>query len=203
MAFRTGALTSVQSTTVAQPFWGSWITAVVSGTLASATTSPITLTLGTATTSGNDATNLFQPGDPVWLIDPTTGFHAEACRIQSIATNNVTLGPQNDSGNYVTRFPHVAGVYGTGTFILLNSDINNFFFQYEDGGTGPFIYLGNRYNFSPTSGRITKLAKVAALSQPFYFNATENFFGSPFRVSELWILGSNVGDTYTPSLGVL
>jgi hypothetical protein len=202
MAFRTGGTMKVQSTTVPQPFWGSWISAVVVGSLTGPNTSPLTLTLGTACNAGNDATQLFGPGDPVWLIDPNGG-NAEACRIQSVNANNVVLGPQNDAGNFVTRLPHVAGAYGTGSFIILNSDVNNFFLQFEDGATGQWLYLGNAINMTAVFRRIVKLSKVAANSQPFNFNASENFFGSPFRISELWILGTTVGDLYNASLGVL
>ena len=202
MSFRTGAVTKVASTSVPQPFWGSWITAVTVGSLAGANTRPITLTLGTACNAGNDATQLFIPGDPVWLIDPN-GTNGEACLISGISGNNITLGPQNDDKNYVTRNPHVAGAYGTGTFILLNIDVNNFFIQFEDGATGQWLYLGNQYNFTAAFKRIVKLSKVALNSQPFNFNATENFYGSPFRVSELWILGTNTSDTYSVSLGIL
>lgn len=202
MAFRTGAVMSVQSTSVPQPFWGSWISAIVTGSLRGANVQPITLTLGTQTSAGQDASNLFIPGDPVWLIDPN-GANAEACRIQGISGNNVTLGPQNDYGNYVTRFPHVAGAFGTGTFISLGIDANNLFIQYEDGATGQWLYLGNQWNMTATFKRIVKLSKVTAASQPFNFNATENFFGSPFRLSELWILGTSVADLYNVSLGIL
>ena len=202
MAFRTGAVMKVQSTSVPQPFWGSWISAVVTGSLAGSNTSPVTLTLGTACNAGNDASQLFIPGDPVWLIDPT-GVNGEACRISGISGNNITLGPQNDNGNFVTRNPHVAGAYGTGTFILLGIDVNNLFIQFEDGSTGQWLYLGNQYNFTAAFKRIVKLSKVTTNTMPFNFNATENFFGSPIRISELWALGTSVGDLYNISLGIL
>jgi hypothetical protein len=212
VAFRTSATMSVQSTSTPQPFWGSWIASVVSGSLASPAGSPLTLTLGTACAAGNDATQLFQPNDPVWLIDPNGG-NAEMCRIQGVGAgsggqqaggaNNITLGIQNDYGNYVTRNPHVAGAFGTGTFIAYGGDVNNILLVYEDGGTGPWLYLGNQYNFTAAYRRIVKLPSASSGTQPSFFNATENFFGAPFRVSELWVFGSNAGDEYVPSLGIL
>ena len=201
MAFRAGAVAKVQSTTVAQPLIGSWITAGIGAP----SRVPLTITLGTATDNNTDALDFFQVGDPVLLINPN-GANAETCRIQSIASgagNTVTLGPQNDNGNNVTRYSHVSGVFGTGTFIALATDNQNFYVQYEDGATGAWLYLGNQYNMTAIFHRFTKLAKVPAGVQPYSYSASENFFGAPFRMSEIWVLGTSVGDLFNVSLGVL
>lgn len=197
MAFRTAALMKLAGV-VPQPYIGSWITA---GAVTAPSKVPLSITLGTACSTGNDATQLFLPGDPVLLIDPA-GTNGENCRIQSISANTVTLGPQNDDQNWVIRNPHVAGAFGTGTFIALAIDVNNIYFQTEDGNTGNWFYLGNQFNFTAAFKRINKLAKVTALTQPYSYSASENYFGNPFRTSELWVLGT-AGDQWTPNLGVV
>ncbi len=201
MAFRTGAVAIVQSTTVAQPLIGSWITAS-SAPMSGPIQTPITLTLGNATDNTFDATDFFRQGDPVWIIDPN-GANAEKCRIQSVpvgSSNTVVLGVQNDFGNYSLRNPHVAGAFGTGSFIALGLMVNNFLLQFEDGATGTYLYLGNQYNMSAVFRRIFKLTKVAAATQPQYYSAAEGFFGAPFDPSELWVLGTTVGDLFNVSL---
>jgi len=182
-----------------QPLLGSWIASGAGITAPSK--QPLVLTLGTACASGNDATQLFGYGDPVLLIDPN-GANGENCRIQSVSSNTVTLGPQNDDQNWVTRNPHVAGAFGTGTFIMLAIDVNNIYLQTEDANAGAWFYIGNQYNFTAAFKRISKLAKVASGVQPYSYSASENFFGAPFRTSELWVLGTS-GDQWTPTLGVL
>src|SRR4029077_11537680 len=92
--------------------------------------------------------------------------------------------------------------FGTGTFIMLNIDANNLYLQFEDGATGQWLYIGNAFNFTATSHRVVKLSKVPANSQPIEWRSTENFYGSPFRVSELWSLGTT-GDTYCITAGGL
>jgi hypothetical protein len=205
MAFRTAATAKVQSTTQAQPWIGSWITAS-SAPMNGPTTAPITLTLGTADDGPNtDALDFFNVGDPVLIINPT-GTNAEKCRIASIPSgggDTVILGPQNDYGNYYTRFAHPVGAFGTGAFIALALPVNNIAITFEDGATGQWLYLGNQWNMTALYRRFWKLAKVAANSIPTYFSATETFFGAPFDTSELWALGTNVGDLFTVSFNVL
>jgi hypothetical protein len=198
MAFETAALMKLAGA-VPQPLIGSWITAGVGITTPSR--QPLTLTLGNACSAGNDAAQLFGLGDPVLLIDPN-GANGENCRISAVSGNTVTLGPQNDDQNWVTRYPHVAGAFATGTFISLGIDVNNVYVQTEDGNTGAWFYIGSQYNFTAAFGRISKLAKVVAGVQPYSYSASENFFGAPFRASELWVLGT-AGDQWTPTLGVL
>jgi hypothetical protein len=202
MALRTSAVLSVQSTTVPQPLLGSWITAGIGAPA----TRPITLTLGTATSSGNDATNLFHPGDPAWIIDPN-GANAEAVLISGVSGNTVTLGPQSSmdalgGANPVTRSTHVSGAFGVGSFILLNFDVNNVYVSFEDGATGAWLYLGNAINMTATYRRFAKLAKVAAGTQPQAYGAAESSPGNPFRTSEFWVLGTNVGDLYNAAFCV-
>jgi hypothetical protein len=146
----------------------------------------------------------------VWLIDPN-GSHGEPAMIQSVngVANQVTLGLQTTGGiagnNPVTTYPHVAGAFGTGTFIALALDVNNTLVQLEDGTGSTFAYIGVAYNMTATYRRIFKLPKVGSGSNPFYWDASESFGGNPFRLSELWILGGagNSSDGYTPSFCVL
>jgi len=196
MALRTSAVLSVQSTTVPQPLLGSWITAGIGAPA----TRPITLT------PGNDATNLFHPGDPAWIIDPN-GANAEAVLISGVSGNTVTLGPQSSmdalgGANPVTRSTHVSGAFGVGSFILLNFDVNNVYVSFEDGATGAWLYLGNAINMTATYRRFAKLAKVAAGTQPQAYGAAESSPGNPFRTSEFWVLGTNVGDLYNAAFCV-
>lgn len=201
MALRTGATSKVMSTVIPQPLIGSWISATNSPLNAKSRV-PITVTLGTVSSVGNDATNFFAGGDQVLLIDPS-GQNAENCRVQSVAGNTLTLGVQNDDGNFVIRNPHIAGAFGTGTFIALATDVNNVYVTFEDGSTGLWLYLGNQFNMTATFRRFGKLAQTPANTQPVAFNASENFYGAPFRVSEWWVLGTTVNDLYNYSMGIL
>lgn len=202
MAFRTLPQMKLQSTTVAQPLAGSWISAGIGGP----SNVPLTLTLGTASsaTGYNDANAIFAAGDPVFLINPD-GSGGENARIQSVSGNTVTLGCQNDSGggfaNPVTRNTHISGAYGTGTFIALAWDVNNIFVQFETVTASHLMYLGAQYNMSSTFKRIAILAATSAVPYASY-TATETSAGNPFRTSELWALGSNTGDIYNVSFGI-
>lgn len=207
MAFRTGPIFQLASNTVPQPLFGSWITQVNSTTGVFGPFSvSASLTLGTASASGNDASNIFMQNEEAWLIDPNGG-NAEAIVIGSISGNTVTLQPQtrvlpNGQQNFCTANPHVAGVFGTGTFIMPKQKTNNFLVDLEDGATGPFLYLGNRYNMTATQWRFYKLANVATNVQPYNFGAGMFSQGNPIDSSELWVLGSTAGDTYNVSLMV-
>jgi hypothetical protein len=185
---------TVKSTSVAQPLFGSWVTAGAG--FAAPSSVPITLTLGTALTSGNDA-SIFHPGDEAWLIDPTgsSPLNAEPIRIQSVLNNTVTLGNQTDmsaqgGANPVTRFPHYVGVVGTGTFIIPKQKANNFLVTFEDGGTGTFLYIGCSPAMTASAYRVYKLAKVAAGVQPNYYSPTMSGPGNPFDLSELFVVGT-------------
>jgi hypothetical protein len=206
MAFRSVGLMRIRSTTIAQPLIGSWITAGIGGP----TNIPTTVTLGDAAAASGftDAQLIFRTGDPVWLIDPN-GKNAEPAVISSVAnavTNQITLGVQQSSGagkdNPVTINPHVSGILGTGTFILLKANVNNVYVQMEDNTGGTFSYIGDYFGMTASYRRIVKLAKVNTGVQPQSWSATESFGGNPFDSSELWILGGsgNSNDGYTPSL---
>lgn len=207
MALRSYATLHVQSTTVAQPLVGSWITAGIGAP----SDVPLTLTLGTASQGSgpNDAEAIFSQGDPVWLLDPGT-LIGEPAIITSVNTSNqVVLGPQNASpgghNNPVTRLSHVSGAFGTGTWILLKQMVNNLFVQLEDGTGSTYVYIGNSPAMTATYRRVVKLAKVSSGQNPYNWSATENFGGNPFDISELWILGgaNNSLDGYTPSFCVV
>ncbi len=206
MAFRVAPPAKTQSTTVAQPLIGSWITAT-SSPMGGLTSAPITLTLGTADDGPNtDARDFFQPGDEVMIINPN-GANAEKCRIGSIpadSSDTIVLAPiSSQYGNYYTTLVHPVGAFGTGAFISLSTPFNNFVVTYEDGASGQWLYLGNQYNMSATFHRFWKLAKVAANTQPFYYSATESYFGMPYNTSEIWVLGTATSDLYTVSLNII
>jgi hypothetical protein len=203
MAFRTFAVFKIQSNTVPQPMVGSWISAGIGGP----SNAPITLTLGTATSAGNDATNIFKAGDHALLLDPS-GANAEDVYISAVSGNTVSLGPKAQLGtgpgglSPVTEFSHVSGAFGTGTFITPNGQANNLFVACEDGNTGTWLYIGNAFNMTATFRRIVKLAKTAAGVMPFNYGATENFFGAPFPMSELFVFGT-LNDLYNVSFAIL
>lgn len=218
MAWLTSGLMAIAGTsnTTPQPLWGSWVTAVVSGNFSVPSSSPLTLTLGSANASGgNDATQLFTRvcGQYVWLIDPGVAFagaNAEKVFLQSVSGNNVVLGPKplrsasspgGGTINPVTEFGHVAGSIGTGTYILPAFDLNNLAVTYEDGGTGPWLYIGNSISMTTTTYRIWKLANTTAGSQPAYYSSAMFSPGNPFNASETWALGIN-GDKWSVSTNV-
>ncbi|HXN71547.1 MAG TPA: hypothetical protein VN861_03225 [Candidatus Acidoferrales bacterium] len=192
---------TINTSNTPQPLFGSWVTAGAGFTQPAG--APLTLTLGTALASGNDA-SMFQPGEPAWLIDPN-GAHAETVRIQSISANTVTLGNQTDSSyqgvNPVTRFAHAVGALGTGTFIMPKIECNNFLVDLEDGGAGAFLYIGCQYNMTATAYRIYKLAKTTAGNQPFYYSSAMYSPGNPVSIYQLFVMGTNP-DAYCLSLEI-
>ena len=203
MPFRSFGVFKLQSSTVPQPLVGSWITAGIGGP----SNAPLTLTLGTAMNAGNDATQIFQAGDHALLVDPS-GANAEDVYISATSGNTVTLNPKANLGtgvsgmSPVTEKTHVSGVFGTGTFIILNNQANNLFVSFEDGATGSWLYIGNAFNMTAVFRRIVKLAKVASGNMPFNYGATMNFFGNPFAMSELWVLGT-LNDLYNVSFAIV
>jgi len=207
MAYRTFPLLHIQSTSVAQPLVGSWITAGIGAPAGS----PITLTLGTVCAgSGYNDSNLFAPGDQAFLIDPN-GTNYEVVSVLSIGgiANTIIIGPQQGSPggvpNPVTLNKHVSGAYGTGTFIGLALDINNAFVQPEDGNAGTFVYIGNAYNMTATYHRVAKMPKVPSTQNPYYWNSSLTTGVNPVHTSELWILGGsgNSSDGYNVAYAVV
>ena len=199
MGFRSFGTFKVASSTVAMPLLGSWITAGIAGP----SKVPLTLTLGSALNAGNDASQIFSPGDWAYLLN-VDGSNGEPVLISAVSGNTVTLGNQTThaepgGANPVTTLTHASGAFGTGTFIMLKLDVNNLVVQYEDGGTGPWLYIGNQWNMTAAFKRIVKLAKVTSGIQPYSWSATENSAGNPFNTVEMWVLGSTAGDLYVPS----
>lgn len=201
MAFRTFVNFKALSTTVPQPLIGSYITAGIGAP----SNVPITLTLGAVSSAGNDATNIFVKGEYAWLINPD-GTGGEKAWISGVSGNTVTLGSQTqyaigDSGlSPVTQRTHVSGAFGTGTFIALYYDFNNLFVEFEDGGTGTFLYLGNAYNMTAAYRRIAKLAKTSSGAMPSSYSVTQTSPGNPFQTSELWVLGTAANDLYNANI---
>jgi hypothetical protein len=168
---------------------------------------PITLTLGTALTAGNDA-SMFVIGEPVWLIDPpgATPHYAETAIISAISGNTVTLGNQTDMSaqggpNPVTRYPHYVGALGTGTFILPKQMANSYTVDLEDGGTGIFLYIGCSPLMTATAYRIAKLAKTTTGTQPQSYSPTFYGPGNPYDLAELFVIGT-AADTYNLTVQV-
>jgi hypothetical protein len=198
---------TVKATNTAQPLFGSWITAGPASFTAGACGQPITLTLGTALTSGNDA-SMFVKGEPAWLIDPTgtSPQNMETVRIQSILNNTITLGNQTDmsaqgGANPVTRFPHYVGGVGVGTFIMPKQLANNFLVTLEDGGTGTFLYIGCSPSMTATAYRIFKLAKTSTGTQPQYYSSAQFSPGNPFDMGEEFVYGT-AGDIFNLSVSI-
>ena len=203
MALLTFPRFQVQSTTVAQPLTGSFITAGIGGP----SNQPLTLTLGNLCTgSGFSDSQVFIPGCQAMLIDPGGG-NVEIVTVASIVgganVNQIKLGPKTNvtaggSSNPFTERSHVSGGFNTGTWILLHTNANAIFVQPEDGNSGTFMYFGNDIAMTPTFSRAVKLAKVASGSQPTTFSSTESSPSNPFITSEWWVLGGsgNSNDAY-------
>jgi len=212
MAFRTSGIFKIAATNTPQPLFGSWVTAVSPANgLNSSAGAPLVLTLGTAQNSGNDASQIFNPGEDAWLVDPSLtnkgGVNGEAVHIAAVSGNTVTLGPKTLSPTYghsvrpFTENPHVAGALGTGSFIIPKQLLNNFLVDLEDGGTGTFLYLGNSMLMTSVLWRFYKLAKVASGTQPQFYTAGMFSMGNSFDISELWVVGTS-GDQYCVSINV-
>ena len=207
MAMLTFPRFAVQSTTVAQPMIGSFITAGIGAP----SDQLLTLTLGNLCAgSGFSDSQLFIPGSEALLIDPG-GLRAETVRVKSIVTganvNQIVLGPKTNvradgRANPVTELTHVSGAFNTGTWILLHVQFNSIFLQPEDGGAGAFMYFGSAINMTPTYKRAVKLASASSGSQPNAFSSTQSSPGDPFISSEWWVLGGsgNSNDAYIVAL---
>lgn len=200
MAFRVTPVMKIAGATP-QPAFGSWISAGAG--LAVPADAPIVISLGTACSAGNDAAQLFTKGEEAWIIDPD-GTDGEAVRIMDILNNTLTLGPQTTVGpgsrsNPVTLKTHPVGVFGTGAFILPKQMANNVLTMYEDGGVGPFLYIGRGPTFTAAVNRIYKLTPVPLNSAPTFWNAGMFSLGNPFDLSELFVLGT-ANDKYVTSL---
>lgn len=217
MAWQVTPLMQVRGTTdtTPQPAWGSWVASVSSGNFTVPASSPLTLTLGNACASGNDAAQLFTQfvGQYAYLIDPGVSFagaNSEKVFIKSVSANTITLGskplksassPGGGSISPVTEYGHVAGAVGTGTYIIPAFDFNNTVVTLEDGGTGVWFYLGNSISMTTTTHRIWKLAQSASGSVPSFYNSGMFSPGNPFNMQELWVLGT-AGDQWTVSCNV-
>jgi hypothetical protein len=171
----------------------------------------LTLTLGTAQASGNDAAQIFLPGEPAWLVDPSAskfgGVNGEEVRIASVSGNTVILGPKtinNAKGSYpiFTENVHATGALGTGSYIIPKQMVNNFLVQYEDGGTGPFLFLGNSMLMTGAIYRFFKIAATGLNTQPGFYDASMTSPGNPYDLSELWCYCANATDKYSVSLNL-
>lgn len=203
MGFRVTPLLKLVSTSVNQPAFGSWVTAGL-GLLAPSDV-PIVLTLGTAAVAGNDADQMFIAGEEAWLVDPN-GTHGEAVKIRSVLNNTVTLGPQTNvtpggRSNPVTLNAHPVGAVGTGAYLIPKQMSNNILVWYEDGGAGPWLYVGKTPNFTANVNRIFKLAFTTTGVPPAFWNAGMFSPGNPIDLSELFVRGT-ANDQYITSIGI-
>ena len=207
MAFRPSPLLTLRSAGV-QPAFGSWVTAVSpTPGFAQAAYAPLTLTLGNAASSGNDASQMFKAGEDAWLIN-VDGSGAEQVRIAKVTNNTVILGPKTGISttgrtNPFTEFAHAAGAIGTGTFILPKQMTNNVLVTYQDGSAGPWLYIGSSplFTVAPNYLVIYKIAFAIAGTQPPYWNAGLFSPGNPIDSSELFVLGTT-GDQYFTTLAI-
>jgi hypothetical protein len=196
MAYRKiGSTFALGITNTPQPLLGSWVTAAAAGVnFAKPSQVPIQITLGTASSAGNDAANIFIPGEQAWLLDPN-GQHGETVNIGLVSGNNVTLYPSTDSSaqggiNPVTRFPHVTGALGVGSYLMPKQMANNFLVTFEPGGTGAFMYIGCSWVMTAAAFRIFELSKVAAGVQPQYYSSAMFSPANPFDMSEIFVYGT-------------
>jgi len=193
---------AVASSTQPQPAFGSWVTAGAG--LAAPSDVPITLTLGTACASGNDAAQLFVAGEPAWIVKPDNSV-AETVFIKSVSNNTLVLGNQTLStptrNNYVTLNSYPVGAIGTGAFLIPKPNFNNIIVVYEDNGAGPWLYIGKSPTFTTSVNRIFKLPNVASGTFPTFWNAGMFSPGNPYDLSELYIRGT-LGDQFTTVLNI-
>jgi hypothetical protein len=197
MAFRTSGVFKIASSNTVQPLFGSWVTSVSpTGGLLTPSGAPLTLTLGTAQNAGNDAAQIFLPGEAAWLVNPSAskfgGVNGEEVRIASVSANTVVLGPKtlvNSQGQtqLYTENAHVVGAIGTGSYIIPKQMVNNLLVQYEDNATGPYLYLGNSMLMTGALYRFFKIAAVGLNTQPNYYSASMTSPGNPYDLSELWV----------------
>jgi hypothetical protein len=212
MAYRTAGTFAIKTSNTVQPLFGSWVTGVSpAGGFTGPSMAPLTLTLGTAQNAGNDAAQIFLPGEPAWLVDPSVskfgGVHGEEVRIASISANTLVLGPKtltNSRGQTAlfTENAHATGALGTGSYLIPKQMVNNFLVQYEDGGTGPFLYLGNTMLMTGVLYRFYKLATAGTNTQPGCYDASMTSPGNPYDLSELWVYCANATDKYNVSLNI-
>ena len=213
MAYRTSGVFKIAAANTAQPLFGSWVTAVSPATgFNQPATAPLTLTLGTAQNSGNDASQIFVQGEDAWLVDPSNsnpgGLNGETVKIAKISGNTVILGPktlQPSTGQTAAPFTenaHKVGGIGVGSYIIPKQMLNNYLVQYEPGGTGPWLYLGNYQGMTGSLWRFYKLAITSAGVQPYFYNASMTSPGNPYDLSELYVYCANAGDQYNVSLNV-
>lgn len=212
MAFRTSGLFTIATTNTPQPLFGSWVTAVAPASgFAQAAGAPLTLTLGTAQASGNDGSQIFTAGEQAWLVDPSGtnkgGVNGETVTIAKVSGNTLILGPKTSvpsnglPGPVFTENPHAVGGIGVGSYIIPKQMLNNLLIDFEDGGTGNFLYLGNSSLMTAVLYRFYKLAKVAANTQPYFYQASMTSPGNPYDLSELYVYGTS-GDEYCVSINV-
>lgn len=204
MAYRKiGSTFKIGTTNTPQPLLGSWVTAATGSFATAPASSPVTLTLGTASTSGNDAANIFTPGEPAWLqvpagaAAPYVSGSGETVLIKSVSGNTVVIGNQTDmsaSGgpNPVTRAAggYPVGALGTGAYLFPKQVSSNFLVMFEDGGTGTFLYIGCDYRMTATAYRIFKLAKTATGGAPAYYSSGLMAPGNSFDASEWFVYGT-------------
>lgn len=193
----------IKATNTPQPAFGSWVTAGAG--LNAPSDVPIILTLGDASdVADNDATQLFKAGEEAWLVNPDN-THGEPVKIMSIAGNTVTLGPQTTvtptRSNPVTLFAHPVGPVGTGAYLIPKQLSNNVLVWYEDGGTGPWLYIGKTPDFTSTINRLFKLAFTTTGTPPAFWNAGLFSPGDPIDLSELYVSGL-IGDHFFTSVGI-
>ena len=205
--FRPTPLCTLRSSSHPQPAFGSWITAVSPATgLLQPASAPLTLTLGNAASSGNDASQMFKPGEGAWLIN-VDGSGGEEVRIASVSGNTVTLGPKTNNSSKIanpyTESAHAAGALGTGTYILPKQMTNNVIIIYADGGAGPWLYIGSSplFTITPYFLVIYKLAFFITGTQPAYWNAGMFSPGNPIDASELFVAGTS-GDQFSTVLAI-
>lgn len=212
MAYRTSGTFAISAGNTVQPLFGSWVASLTpTGGFAGSSGVPLTLTLGSAQASGNDASQIFLPGEPAWLVDPSAskfgGVNGEEVRIASISGNTVVLGPKTihsaKGDAYVfTENSHVAGALGTGSYLIPKQMVNNFLVQYEDGATGPFLFLGNSMLMTGALYRFFKIAAAGTNTQPGFYDASMTSPGNPYDLSELWVYCAHAGDKYNVSINI-
>jgi hypothetical protein len=192
MANRAFKYLTIQAGGTPQPVVGSYLTAPLTQGQVDASMaysdnvqSPVTLTV--------DDSSVFQKGDYVNVVDPTT-FATERGQVYSVpdATHIKVYG---------LKSPHPGGAYGTGAWVANGSFAQSVYIQAKDGNTGA-LYIGTQPQMVKASGAfvISVLQLVAAGSQPYEFSTSRQGLANAETLSQYWIDGTT-GDSYLPSIG--
>jgi hypothetical protein len=173
-----------------QPLLGSFVTAAV----AAGDNAVITVNDITPFVSGQGG-NWTAPY--VKLVE-ADGTKEERCTVVKVDVANKKITVTNLAN------ARIAGGLGTASFIMLATNVQGIYIQPLDGNAAA-LFIGTSPLMSSTTGAfcIAKLVQVAAGVQPIDLSIQRSGAVDCEDPANLFILGTNTGDKYLPSLGVI